>query len=876
MRRLNVIITVMAVVIFAQGLLAQQGATMIRDQWGVPHVYGVPADAGFLSEQMAFHGAGYAEAENRLLQMLLARASVQGRLSEFFGQAYLDHDRRLRTVGLYRHAQECVSMLPDTVRMWLEAYAAGVNQYMAIHRNHLSDEMNSIGLIPEPWTAADAIACWFRIAEYFDRGWTKEVQALRKFETMLGSMTREEAILELETNANQRDDEAVIVTKAEYDRYDEEFQKLVNGIAPIGNGALRKGGTEEEWTPPKMSHNWAVSGAKSSTGLPILESDPQIAVQSPATWYESHISGGRFNVRGISMPGTPVMLLGFNEHCAWGLTALGSDNADLFQEKLKPGSRTEYEWMGRYESMTEHQEVIKVRGGRDVTLNVQSTRHGPVVNQFVNGVQAGEAFALHWLVLKESASTVEGLLRMMAARDWPEFVEGVEQYQSPGVHLIYADRKNTIAYYTMSRIPLRVHNAGIPYRGWTGDEEWQGTVPFDEMPRMLNPLQGYISTANNAPIGSWYPYVIGGGLGDNARSWRLKELMEGTAVFTPADFLDVHRDMTDPIARDFVRYAVMAVDEEQPQDADALAAADSLRSWDYTQNTAWSVYRLTSMVGVVIKRSLRGTPLESRYLGSDAGLIQLFRDLEEYEAMHGGLSPDPDIRDWLIAQLGECYRRSGIGDPGARPAVVTHSMPWQNNLENFGTLNRNWDIVSPPLTCGVVATIWSQLGNSYSQIVDLANIDSSQSILPPGNCEVPAIPHFMDMVPLWVEGGMHPAPLSLEAVERTEESRYFVWVRPAGLENPDAMPAGFSVQAPYPSPVTSHAVIAVDLRSSGSLQLSIRDLLGREVHRQYMSEAAPGRHYLTWTPVSGTPAGIYLVTILHGEVSRSIRIVYRP
>lgn len=870
------ILTLALTLIFASGLLAQEGATVIRDHWGVPHAYGVPADAGFLSEQMAFHGAGYAEAENRLFQMLLVRASVQGRLAEIFGQSYLNHDRRLRTVGLYRHAQQCVSTLSDTARMWLEAYAAGVNQYMAEHGDHLSAEISSLGLSPEPWTAADAIACWLRIAEYFDRGWMKEVQALRNFEGMLGGMTREEAIAALETNANMRDDEAVIVTREEYERYEEEFQKLVNGIAPSGKGALRKDSGGEEWTPPKMSHNWVVSGAKSSTGLPILESDPQIAVQSPATWYEAHISGGRFNVRGISMPGTPVMLIGFNEHCAWGLTALGSDNADLFQEKLKAGSRTEYEWKGRYESMTERREVIKVRGGRDVTLNVQSTRHGPVVNQFVNGERAGEVFALHWLILEEDASTIEGLLRMMAARDWPEFVKGVELYQSPGVHLIYADRDNTIAYYTMSRIPLRVHNAGIPYQGWTGDEEWQGTVPFNEMPRMLNPLQGYISTANNAPIGSWFPYVIGGGLGDNARSWRLKELMEGRAVFSPADFLDVHRDMTNPIARDFVRYAIMAVDEEQPQDADARAAADSLRNWDYRQNTAWSVYRLTSMVGVVIKRSLRGTPLESRYLGSDAGLIQLFRDLEEYEALHGGLSPDPDIREWLIAQLGECYRRSGIGDPDTQPAIVTHNMPWQNNLENFGTLKRDFDLVSPPLTCGVVATIWSQLGNSYSQIVDLAHIDSSLSILPPGNSEVPSSGHFQDMVPLWVDGGMHPAPLSLTAVESTEAGRYFISVGTSGIAAAGTAPASFSIRSSYPSPVTSRAVIVIDVHAHGTFQLRIRDLLGRQVHSQKLSSTANGRYYLTWTPAPHTPAGVYLATIRHAGTMQTVRIVYHP
>ncbi|MBI5647100.1 MAG: penicillin acylase family protein [Ignavibacteriae bacterium] len=844
-----------------------RSARLLRDRYGVTHAIGAAAGDTLALEEAAFFGAGYAAARDRLLQMVLARASVQGRLAEILGARATAQDRRMRILGLYQQARYCATQLGDTARRLLDAYARGVNEYMGTHPQHISNLALSTAIIPEPWTPADGIACFLRIAEFFDRGWAGEVQAQKTFEAMLGSKTREQAIAELEAGRRQVDDSAAIVTRDEYQRYNEEFGKLFTGSG--GHASFHKGSdVTEEWEPPKMSHNWVLAASRSSSGYPVLEADPQIAVQSPATWYEHHIAGGRYNVRGISLPGTPVMLLGFNAHCGWGLTALGSDNADLFQEQPKPGSSTEYAWQGGWETMSERVETIHVLGGQDVTFTVRGTRHGPVVNDLLTGVDSGDVFALQWLVLKEPATTIEGLLKMMAARDWPSFVKGVEMYQSPGTHLIYADRNKTIAYYTMARIPLRVHDAGIPYRGWTGDEEWRGVVPFAEMPRMLNPRAGFISTANNAPVGSWYPYAIGGGLGDNARSARLKELLEGGGMLDPADVLAIHTDMVEPIARDFARFAIMAVDAEKPNNRDAVAGADSLRGWDYRHNTSASVYRMTSIIGTTIKRTLRGTPLEQRYLGSDAGLIQLFRDLEKYETEHGGLMPDADIRAWLITQLADVYRRSGIARAGGAGVTVTHAMPWQDNLEKLGSMNPAYDRVSPPLTCPVVATIWSQTGNSYSQFIDFAQVDSSLSILPPGNSELPRSSHFDDMVPLWVAGGMHPAPLSLPALDVLKEDELIVYDTPDGIEG-TARGEDVTLGAAYPNPTSGVVLVPVEVAAGAQITLDVRDVLGRVVARESVGHRQPGRHTLTWFPHNDLPAGMYVVTISTSTTQRS-------
>ncbi len=828
---------------------------IIRDNWGIPHI---AAD----NEKALFYGAGYAAAEDRLFQMTLARYSIQGRLAEILGTRYVDRDKRVRTVGYYSHAKRSFSQLDQNIQLLLEAYADGVNAYMKDHPEHLKELFDKYGGPPEPWKPEDGVACFLRIAERFDGGWTNEVNVLRNYEQLAQSVGRDSALKLLEMQRNLVDDEVAIVSKEEFEKYEEKVQNLNTGIIDLKRN--KKDEIQSDWEAPKMSHNWVVGGSKSTTGLPILESDPQIAVESPSTWYEFHLHGGRFNVRGISVPGTPAMLIGYNEYCAWGMTALGSDNADLFEEKVNPENENQYKWKDEWRTFNKHIENIKVKDNRDINYEVRSTHHGPVVNDFLNKVNDSEVFSLNYIGTNFPATDVEGLLDMMAATDWHEFVNGMRKYRSPGVHLIYADKYNNIGYYTLSRLPQRVHNAGIPFNGWNGEEEWQGIIPFDSMPRMINPYAGFISTANNAPIGSWYPFNVGGGIGDNARSWRLREILTSKEKWSPEEFFDIHTDAINPIVRDFAKFGLMAVDEENPTDEDILAAAEILRDWDYQLLTSYDGYKIVSIAGSVIKRSLRGTPLEDRYFGSNAGLAQLFRDVQAHYDSTGQLTPDQDIRNWLLDQLGEVYRQSGI-ESNPRPVTVTHNMLYQNNLEGYGTLHRMYDQTSPPLHCGVVATIWSQLGNSYSQLVNYANVDSSFTVLPPGNSEVHDDKHFNSQIDLWVDGDMHIAPLSLDGANAIKESEYIL--RP-GVTGILEIPSDNPVIEIYPNPFREHLNIKLNQNTAKPAVIKIFDFNGKLIKVAYSSALNEGSIY-KWdgTDKSGhsVPSGLYIIQIDLGD-----------
>ncbi|HHV54133.1 MAG TPA: hypothetical protein GXX55_01560 [Firmicutes bacterium] len=750
---------VVAIAVWTTAAIPVQGSErveIIRDQWGIAHVY-ADSNAG------VFFGAGYATAQDRMLQMELFRRKVAGRLAEVLGPEWLQSDKLMRTLGLYRHAQRVVDHLSPDTREALEAYAAGVNHYLATEAGNLNPTFARLGIVPEPWTPADSIAVWMRIAEYFDTSWKQEVNSLRQRERQQeaggGSGSAGAVVI---------DDAAAVVEEQDFARTSPDVYQRLKSYP-------RAQAEDDGWERVKASHAWAVSGEKTVTGKPLLESDPQIAVTLPSLWYEIHLSGGDYNARGIGLAGAPGFLIGWNEHLAWGATALGCDGSDLFQERLSPAGN-EYQWRGVWYPVETRNEKILVKGAEPVVIKVKETRHGPLVDDFLAGRRPDEHFALHHTLLQETTTSIEGLLAMMRARNWTEFTEGLRQYRSPGLHIVYADADGNIGYHTAAAIPVRRGVYGIPQVGWSGEEEWAGYIPFEELPHVLNPSRGFIASANHLPVGSWYPHnlTIGtGGTGHNGRSWRLYELLEAGNSFSVEAFGEIHRDNINPIARDLVRVARI-LRERGLLSREALAFLSRLDEWDGRLTTLSPEATLAETLLAAVHRSLRPdgdtATLAARFGGGFAGVAFLLRTvLGEYERS-GEIPLAPEVAAWVERVLRQAAEKApkvpSRGPVEARP----QRMVYQANLEGFPSLDPQADRLLPRFTTTAVETIWSQLGNSYTQIVDLADIDNSRSFLPPGISEDPRSRHYFDQVDLWVKGETHPAPLSREGVLRYQES----------------------------------------------------------------------------------------------------------
>jgi len=747
-------------IVAATALLAQPlrpGAVdILRDRWGTPHVFAAAENDGF-------HGVGYATAEDRLLQMELFRRRARGRLAEVFGPAWVDSDRRFRIAGIGRHCDQVVSYLPAEVRGYLRSYAAGVNAFTAANPEKAQRRLAPLGVALEPWTPGDSICAWMGPAEVFDSFIDEPaIQSYREFQQLVADAGEREA---LASRGMVIDDAAAVVSESEMAK-DRAVYALLKATAPT-LGFWRRSFSGPALT---FSHAWAVDGTRSVTGKPILQSDPQTSVNNPPLWHEYHLQAGRFDVRGIGFAGSPGLLIGFNTSLAWGATALGAGSTVTFLERLSPDG-TGYLDGGRFVSFERRVETIAVRGAAAVTQEVLTNRHGFVFNPLVRQPRPGEAYVSHYRPIQEKGTSVRALLAMMAAPSLEQFRAAMEHYYSPGLHVVYADRAGNIAYQTLVHVPLTPRTARLALEGWTGQDEVLGRIPLAHLPRMLNPDSHFVSHANNLPVGSWYPHDLGistGGIGHTARSLRLIQLLAGDRQFSLESFESgVHRDDVHSAVAALLPVAAKVVEENQLAEPPVRNLLDRLKTWDLRYRAGDPAYRAATAIADALLLPYRRSSLATRLGGGEGGLSHLARLLTGRPAS-APAPQDQQVRDYLLAWLRQAAEQYARGSD--EPEV--HPMPYQvNGPLRFPSLDARLDLSSPPLSCGQGSTIWSQRGNSFTQIVDLADPDRSRTLLPPGISEDPESPFHADQMDLWVRGETHPAPLSRAKVEEITVSR---------------------------------------------------------------------------------------------------------
>lgn len=729
---------------------------LIRDRWGIPHAFAS-------NEADAFFGIGHAAAEDRLLQMDLFRRRATGRLAEVFGEKFLDSDRKFRAAGMERHCREAASGMPADIRAYLTGYAAGVNAWVAANPDKAVRRLAPLGTPFEPWTEADCVCAWMAVAENFDRLFDEGAARMYdEFRQLAAEVGEAEA---LRRRGMMIDDEAAVVPESEMARNEAVYGQLK--ATPPQPGFWRRSLPDEML---QFSHAWAVAGSRTTTGKPLLESDPQTPVSNPPLWYEFHVSGGRFDVRGIGVAGSPAMLIGFNRFIAWGASALGAGSGVTFIEKLTPQGDG-YMDRGVAAKFERNLETIHVKGAEPVTQEVLRTRHGFVFNSLVKNPPAGEAWVSHFKPIEDKVSSILGLLNMMGSGDWHQFREAMEWYYSPGLHVVYADVHGRIAYQTLVHVPKTKRTPRMALEGWTGEDEVMGRIPLEEMPNMADPAADFVSHANNLPVGSWYPYDLGiatGGIGHTARSLRLLELLAGRQLFSVESFeAAVHRD--DVHASVAAMYPVARRLAEGVTERDVAALLDALKNWDLRFRADQASYPAASALARTALLSYRRSGLNERLGGGEGGIAHLARLLKAQFGAGPAAPHDEQVRAYLLSWIRAAAQEFAKNPRGADRQ---HSMPFQTNGPlGLPSLDPALDLVSPPLSCPETGTIWSQPGNSYTQIVDLDDVDNSRTLLPPGISEDPESPFHTDQMEAWVRGTTHAAPLSRHRVEELASSR---------------------------------------------------------------------------------------------------------
>ena len=764
---------------FSAGLIIKnlpKGAEyeIFRDKWGIAHVISE-------TDEGAFFGAGYATAQDRLFQMHRNRRAVQGRLAELIGdivddnvlQSIIAQDKYMRHIGLYRYAEFVSQQINQEYRNALNAYCNGVNEYIEENQNSLL--FLFAGEVPEDWTVADCIASWDRLGAYFSGFPSEEAKRLHDFEDLVEAIGYEQAI-EAMTNERIIDDDAAVTKYEDYDSetLDEIFEYAENNSDPNCSKIL----DFANQFFPKMSHAWVVGGSRTTTGSAVLSSDPQTKVTSPSIWYEIHMKGASFNVRGIGVAGCPGFIVGWNENVAWGATALGADQADLF--RLKMIDENTYEYDGEQHDMSIYQEIIKVKGGRDVSITVKETILGPVVTDLLSSVYPGEEYVLcsfpQW---DKKDHSVEALLDMMDANNAYSFYTSIQEYRNPGINCIYGDLEGNIGYSVMAGIPLRsLHSplaGGMAQNGSSSDYAWVEMIPYRVLPHIFNPEDGVIFTANHLSVGSWYPIPLNlgqGGSGDGSRSWRLRELLDidDDIDFSPEDVYDVHYDTVDPRLREIVRMGLYIRDVQGHTFSNSADnALDLLESW-FNKGarcvTTEDYYAAAHHMDLYFREE-RWPNLTSIYGGGGSGLCFFLKTIKDYLDNNSSYGFNETEIEFFEYALSSGYNRA-VSFYGSNPSdwmdkfsnngPGEYKIKYFDTLENFGSLDRNLDKSYKIINVNG-GGIGGQMGQSYSQWVNLADIHSSRAILPVGNSENPNDPHFNDQVDIWLNLQMRSSPL---------------------------------------------------------------------------------------------------------------------
>lgn len=767
-----------------------EAVEIITDRFGVPHIYAQNEDDLYLSQ-------GYIHAQERLWQMEMNRRLCSGRLAELFGAIALDADRFARRLGIHRAAAREVSRLPAHSRRVLEAYARGVSAYIEGHRGNLPIEFTLLRCKPAPWHITDSIQ-WAKMMGWNLGGnWETEVMRARLIE-----MVGVERAAKLEAGYDPTHP-LIIPPGVEYKGINAGLIEQYEQIKQLsGFGALG------------ASNNWVVDGTKSTTGSPILCNDPHLGQVAPSIWFECHLVAGDIDVVGVSFPGTPGIVIGHNRSIAWGLTNAVSDVQDLYVEKFNPRNPNQYEYQGQWEEAQVIRETITVKGESDPVIEeVRVTRHGPIITGYAslqkdeepgqNGASEAAAalpLALRWTGLEQSR-ILTSIINLDRATNWNEFLHAMRDWDTPPQNVVYADVAGNIGYVMAGDIPLRARGQHLlPMPGWTGEDEWSGMIPFEELPQVYNPEQHFIATANNRVVGDSYPYYITNEWLNGYRAGRIRDLLLSKEKFAPEDMAAIQADQYAMPAVEIVPH-MLAILPQTPQERAALVV---LRTWNYVlspDSAAAAIYstflwKLERLVFEVIFGA--NEDLLYSYLGRGATvlanqngyssrskplLIRMMNERDDSWFADSAVSNGP--RTWsealqsaFSAAIAELSEKLGPDVTRWQYGSI-HHITWGHPLGMVKPLNKIFNRGPYPFggdidtVCMGASLAYDTetvlVAPSFRQIANLADLPHSQSIHAPGQSGHPASKHYDDFIRPWLHIQYHPMLFDRDDIEANAE-----------------------------------------------------------------------------------------------------------
>ena len=601
-----------------------------RDRHGIPHVSAQTTND-------AFFGQGFAAAQDRLWHMDYDRRRAYGRWAEFAGETAIEQDKMMRRFQITPTVRKDYEALNSETRAMLDAYTSGVNAFIET-TDSLPVEYGIVGGKPEAWQPWDCLAV-FKVRHILMGVFEGKIWRAR----LLNSLGPEKAANLL--RGYQPGHLVIAPPGAEYDG------PVIDSLKELSKGEETVNWLKET---DAGSNNWALAGSRTASGKPLLAGDPHRGLDTPNVYYQNHVTCPEFDVIGLSFPGLPGFPhFGHNASIAWCVTHAGADYQDIYVERFRKNGETQYEFKGEWKKAEVSHEVIKVKDGQSVEFDVISTHHGPVIG---GNPAAGYGLAFRYTATAELNRGFECLLPMLKATSADELEESMREWVDPCNNFLYADVHGDIGCLNRGKVPIRsMANAWLPTPGWTGDHEWQGVIPFDELSRIRNPDTGYIVTANNRIVDKDYPYYISIDSAPEYRARRITERLKDMTNATVEDMASVHSEKVSIPAQTYAKL----IAQVEPLDALSATAKEKLAGWDGSMErdsvapTIYSAFRVRLHRRVVghLLGSLADEAFSATGRGAPGHLMQM-ASLLVTMAKNNDTSLLPPDTDWksLVAQ----------------------------------------------------------------------------------------------------------------------------------------------------------------------------------------------------------------------------------
>lgn len=766
-----------------RGLQAE--VTVTRDSLGVPHIKAQN------ETDLAF-AQGYVTAQDRLWQMDVLRRAAAGELSEIFGPATIAIDQRFRVLGFRQAAERDAQTAEPAFRAAGEAYARGVNEFIEQHQNSLPMEFSILSYRPRPWQPSDTLLIVGYMYETLTSSWRWDLSRAR----IAPKLGPERAAYFYDASSPY--DHPIIGAASANSKTLATFPsptEVINSSAtqPLtepqpsqtnspSDAVFREAQTffsqfGDEVRSGVGSNNWVVDGSHTASGKPLLANDTHLSLTMPDIWYTIQLAAPGYSAAGFALPGAPGVTIGHNDRIAWGFTNDGADVQDLYAEAFDPANPLNYKVHDAWQKADVRKEIIHIKGQPDRVMNVVVTRHGPIVER-----DHDTGYALKWTAT-EPGGLNHSYFNLAAARNWDEFLARMHDASGPAQNAVYADVDGHIGFVVAARIPIRnckglpppdsaiplfTPCGAIPFPGDSDDFEWQGYIPFEQLPRALDPPGGIIATANAQVAGSAYPHYVTSNWGPPWRTDRLFKLLSQPKKFAPKDFAEIQGDLVSEIDADIAQAIAKASSTVNPRDPRTGQLIGKLANWD-GRTTADSVEATFAEQTVIdLERNLLRP-----YLGDVPGVnyprIDVFLDrvLRERPAM------------WLPQEFRN-FDELIIASADLAVADLTISLGQDTSKWTWGQRNAlliphpitplaRWLDIGPMPQSGahdVIKAAGHSFGPAMRFVADLSNWDNSFMEIVTGESGQYASEHYKDQFQSWYSAQPIPAPYSDAAVAR--------------------------------------------------------------------------------------------------------------